>query len=85
MIHDSLARPDDPRINGVAKGVSGEATTAAPIAQTRRTLPAICYELRGKIDAFLREDITDDDVLRSVQAQVGVSMGVIEEALRRYG
>lgn len=84
MIHDSLTRPDDPRINGVPKGES-EAATAAPIAQTRRTLPEICYKLRGKIDAFLSEDITDDDVLRNVQTQVGVSMGVIEEALRRYG
>ncbi|KAK4221432.1 hypothetical protein QBC38DRAFT_129703 [Podospora fimiseda] len=76
MIYDSLARPDGPRINGVAKPSD---------SPPKRKLPEICYELRGKIDAFLREDITGDDVLRNVQTQVGVSMGVIEEALRRYG
>jgi FAD synthetase len=34
--------------------------------------------------AFLEEQI-DDEVLRNVQSQVRVSMGVIEEALCRYG
>ncbi|GAB1320867.1 3'-phosphoadenosine 5'-phosphosulfate sulfotransferase [Madurella fahalii] len=80
MIHDPVCRHDDPRINGVAKAHA----SAQALASLRRTLPDICFELRGKIDAFLCEQ-TDDEVLRNVQNQVRVSMGVIGEALRRYG
>ncbi|KAK4650899.1 3'-phosphoadenosine 5'-phosphosulfate sulfotransferase [Podospora pseudocomata] len=82
MIHDNaVASQAIPKTNGVAK--QGE---PAPVAQPpQRTLPDICYELRGKIDAFLTEDITNDNVLRNVQSQIRVSIGVIEEALRRYG
>lgn len=82
MIHDNaVASQTIPRTNGVAK--QGE---PAPVAQPpQRTLPDICYELRGKIDAFLTEDITNDNVLRNVQSQIRVSIGVIEEALRQYG
>ncbi|KAK4177288.1 putative FAD synthetase [Triangularia setosa] len=82
MIHDAVARQEVPRTNGVAT----KPDEPTPVAQQpQRTLPDICYELRGKIDAFLTEDITDDHVLRNVQSQIRVSMGVIEEALRQYG
>jgi FAD synthetase len=50
----------------------------------RRTLPEVCYTLRRKLNAFLDEQ-TDDEVLRNVQSQARVSMGVIDEALHRYG
>ncbi|KAL2142861.1 hypothetical protein VTI28DRAFT_692 [Corynascus sepedonium] len=68
------------RVNGVTKAD----TFAEPRGAMQRTLPHICFELRAKIDAFLAEH-TDDHVLRNVQNQVIMSMGVIEEALRRYG
>lgn len=64
----------------MAKPDSETGTSRPP----RRTLPEICFELQAKIDAFLNEQ-TDDEVLRNVQGQVKVSMGVIREALRRDG
>jgi FAD synthetase len=70
----------DARINGVSKADPGALTRGG----LRRALPDICFELQAKIDAFLSER-TDDEVLRNVQSQVSVSMGVIHEALRRYG
>jgi FAD synthetase len=36
------------------------------------------------VTAFLEEQ-TDNEVLQGVQNQVRVSLGVIEEAMRRYG
>jgi FAD synthetase len=76
MTQDPHSRQDDSRINGVAKPASA--------SDVPRALPEICDELRHKVIAFLKEQ-TDDEVLRNVQTQVWVSMGVIEEALRRYG
>lgn len=50
-----------------------------------RTLPEICYALRRRVMAFLEEEQTSgDELLRNTQGQARVSMGVIEEALRRY-
>jgi FAD synthetase len=48
------------------------------------SLPDVCDELRHKVTAFLEEK-TDDKRIRNVQSRVRVSMGVIEEALSRYG
>jgi FAD synthetase len=76
MTQDAPSHPDDSRVNGVTKPASA---SDAP-----RTLPEICDELRRKVIAFLEEQ-TDDKVLRNVQSQVRASMGVIEEALCRYG
>jgi FAD synthetase len=76
MTQDAPSHQDDSRVNGVAKPTSA--------SDTARTLPEICDELRRKVIAFLEEQI-DDEVLRNVQSQVRVSMGVIEEALCRYG
>jgi len=75
MTQDPHPHQDDSQVNGVAKPASA---SDAP-----RTLPEICDELRRKVIAFLEEQ-TDDEVLRNVQSQVRVSMGVIEEALGRY-
>lgn len=80
MIQPTTDRREGPQINGVAK----EKSAPQQPRQPQRALPEICYELRAKIEAFLREE-TGDNVLRNVQSQIGVSMGVIEEALRRYG
>ena len=52
-------------------------------ASTPRSLRDVGLELRGRIDAFLAED-PQTSLLRSVQAQLRLSMGVAEEALRRY-
>ncbi|KAF4869941.1 putative FAD synthase [Colletotrichum siamense] len=43
----------------------------------------VCVELRDKVDAFLAED-PKTDVLRNVQEQLRVSMGVVDEALATY-
>ncbi|GJD04709.1 phosphoadenosine phosphosulfate reductase [Colletotrichum higginsianum IMI 349063] len=43
----------------------------------------VCNELRQRVDAFLAED-QKTEVLRNVQAQLRVSMAVVEEALARY-
>ncbi|KAK4152643.1 hypothetical protein C8A00DRAFT_44298 [Chaetomidium leptoderma] len=71
----------DARINGTTKPNTGAALTRGVLPPA---LPEICFELQAKIDAFLCEQ-TDDRALRKVQSQVRESMGVIQEALRRYG
>lgn len=43
----------------------------------------VCADLDGKITAFLGTT-TDDTVLRGVQEQTRISVGVVEEALKRY-
>ena len=47
------------------------------------SLYSVCQKLRDKVEAFLKEDV-DADILRDVQAQLRISMGVVEEALERY-
>jgi FAD synthetase len=42
-----------------------------------------CIEIKDKVDAFLAED-PDTQILRDVQAQLRVSIEVVEEALERY-
>ncbi|KAF4914766.1 FAD synthase [Colletotrichum fructicola] len=48
-----------------------------------RSFHDVCVELRDKVDAFLAED-PKTDVLRNVQEQLRVSMGVVNEALATY-
>ncbi|KAK2055707.1 adenine nucleotide alpha hydrolases-like protein [Colletotrichum caudatum] len=48
-----------------------------------RSFYDVCNELRNRVDAFLAED-QKTEVLRNVQSQMRVSMGVVEEALARY-
>ncbi|UPL02624.1 hypothetical protein LCI18_013558 [Fusarium solani-melongenae] len=48
-----------------------------------RSLRDKCIEIKDKVDAFLAED-PDTQILRDVQAQLRVSIGVVEEALERY-
>ncbi|EFX00716.1 FAD-binding domain containing protein [Grosmannia clavigera kw1407] len=46
-------------------------------------LPDVCHQLRRKLLAFL-EERPNGKTLQTVQVQMRVSMGVIDEALRRY-
>ena len=48
-----------------------------------RSLHDVCLELRERVDAFLAEEL-ERPLLRNVQAQLRVSMGVVEEALGRH-
>lgn len=90
MTLDSCSQAEAPPLVG-----SGGDATTAPAAQAKasdlprggsepRTLPEICYALRRRVMAFLEEEQTGDELLRNTQGQARVSMGVIEEALRRY-
>lgn len=63
----------DSHTNGVAKP-----------ADAPRPLPEICYKLRQQVLDFLAEDV-QDELLCKVQSQVRVALGVIDEALQRYG
>ncbi|KAK3359749.1 putative FAD synthetase [Lasiosphaeria hispida] len=69
---------DVPRTNGVAKLASISHTPRS------RTPPAICYTLRRKVNAFLNTH-PETKLLRDTQAQVRLAMGIIDEALQRYG
>ncbi|KAK4214661.1 phosphoadenosine phosphosulfate reductase [Rhypophila decipiens] len=57
-------------------------STSGPIPPPR-ALPEVCFTLRRKLLALL-EETTDDLVLRGVQEQVRISMGVIEKAICMY-
>jgi FAD synthetase len=48
-----------------------------------RSLHDVCHELRERVDAFLAEE-PETPLLRNAQAQLRVSMGVVEEALGSY-
>lgn len=47
------------------------------------TLPEICAQIHEKVYAFLHAEPKDERV-KAVQAQSRISLGVIEEALKRY-
>lgn len=76
MTQDAPSLRDDSRVNGVAKP-SVAAVGPCPLSE-------ICAELRRKVTTFLDETV-EDEILRAAQGQVRVSIGVIEEALKRYG
>lgn len=76
MVQEAPSHQDNVQVNGVVKPVA--------VSDTPRPLPVICDELRRKVIAFLEEQ-TDDVVLQNVQSQVRVTMGIIEEAMRRFG
>jgi FAD synthetase len=59
--------------------VQGQATNGYPA----RPLRYVCLELHAKVAGFLAEE-PETQLLRDVQAQLRVSMGVIEEALQKY-
>lgn len=76
MTQDAPSLRDDSRVNGAAK------LSAASVGS--RPLPDICNDIRRRVTAFLDETV-EDEILRGAQSQVRVSVGVIEDALKRYG
>jgi len=80
----TLEPPSDQAGGGAATTALGSVSRNAPSEPSRGTLPDICYTLRRKLNAFLDEQV-EDEVLRNVQSQARVSMGVIDEALQTYG
>ena len=49
-----------------------------------RSLEEVSFEIRDKVEAFLATE-APTALLKKVQGQVREAMGVIEDALRRYG
>ena len=72
--HAAAAHQDKPVLN------SYSAKCADP---PHRSLHDVCLELRERVDTFLAEK-PETPLLRNVQAQLRVSMGVVEEALGKY-
>ncbi|KAK3394431.1 hypothetical protein B0H63DRAFT_45571 [Podospora didyma] len=96
MTQDFLSQHQEdsvPRTNGVVAkpAASAAAVTAAPHGAAPRTLPEVCYSLRHKVLAFLDAQIDDTGdegdirILRDTKDQTRISMGVIEEAIHKYG
>jgi hypothetical protein len=54
-----------------------------PVDPTLHSLYTVSLKLSEKIDSFLAEE-PQTPLLRNVQAQLRVSIGVVEEALRKY-
>lgn len=79
MTSDSRSREDAPAVGGAAKPA---AASGVPRAGADK-LPNIYHSMRRKVMAFL-DGPADDEAHRRAQGQARVSMGVIEEALRRY-
>lgn len=74
--------PHHPHTNGIA---GTQPSAAARPSLPRYHFPDVCHKLRRKVFAFLDQDIpASDELLRSVQSQVRISVDVIEQALRRY-
>ena len=77
---------DVPRTNGIAKAASAvDAPRPAAVLRTAQpALPDVCHTLRRKVTAFL-DGKSDGRLVRDTQEQVRVAMGVVDEALHRYG
>lgn len=48
-----------------------------------RPLAEVCAEVAGKVNSFLESDVAGQ-VLKDVQAQTRIALGVIEECLQKY-
>jgi FAD synthetase len=71
-----------PHTGDLSPSYPATTTTDLP-SQPRRPLQDVCVELRDRLDAFLAEDV-DAALLKDVQAQLRISMAVVEEALGTY-
>jgi hypothetical protein len=49
----------------------------------KRSLQEVCQDLRDRIDTFLNEE-QSTELLKQVQQQLRISMGVVEDALTEY-
>jgi hypothetical protein len=67
-------------VNGGGASVERDADATNANANT---LLERCNEIAAKVNAFLEEDL-DDEVLKSVQEQTRIALGVISETLDRY-
>ena len=59
-------------------GIDTSATTSSS-----HSLYNVCWELKRKVDSFLQEE-GQTELLKGVQDQLTVAMGVVREALKRY-
>ena len=62
---------------------NGYPAKAKPADPPHRSLYDVCLALRDKLDAFLAEE-PERPILRNVQERLRVSMGLVEQALRKY-
>ncbi|KAM5352718.1 hypothetical protein ACJ41O_005440 [Fusarium nematophilum] len=89
LINDTLDAEMEHYLVG-GYGIHHEATHSAifegaiMIDPPSRSLRDKCLEVKDKVDAFLAEE-PDTQLLRDVQAQLRVSIEVVEEALDKYG
>lgn len=74
-----------PSLQKVDAGQDPQASTPAPAPseEPEEDLYTICTRLSQKVRLFLETDFSSE-LLKGVQRQTRISLGVIEEALRRY-
>jgi FAD synthetase len=70
-------------VNKAKAAQNGHPTEPHCAMSNRSSFRDVCFELRDKVEAFLAEE-QKTTLLRDVQAQVRVSIGVVEEALDKY-
>ena len=64
---------------------SRTSASESPSSSGSSSLSEICADFYARVGQFLNESgLEDEPVLRAVQRQVRLSMGVIDEALSRY-
>ncbi|KAF6828750.1 FAD synthetase [Colletotrichum plurivorum] len=78
MIHSC-----DDQVVTEASGTNGYPAKPHLSESPPRSFHDVCVELREKVDAFLAEE-PKSELLRNMQEQLRVSMGVVDEALERY-
>ena len=94
MEHGHTPLDMNPHQPGLANGTSTSSPSVhvhadAPPPQReqqqkqQRSLRDVCLELRDRVDAFLQKE-HESPLLKGVQEQVRVSIGVVDEALKRY-
>jgi hypothetical protein len=59
-------------------------TNGTPLDPAADTLASVCAKVHGRVSAFLETDVGGDEVLKGVQIQTRVALGVIGECLERY-
>lgn len=59
------------------------ATIDVNVGSIQRPLAEVCAEVAGKVNSFLESEV-EGQVLKDVQAQTRIALGVIEECLERY-
>lgn len=89
MSNDASLPPNAPIINGpvTQPEINGEEdaspSSATTPASPKRSLEAVCDDLHRQVTAFLSRP-PDSELVRKVQEQTRVSIGIIEKALNDY-